>query len=401
MNSKTQYTMPMLLDASSGQVLSLEPFDLATGSGHDERWLQNLIYAHPSLIPVEEVEPVFSGVTPVCRELPTAVGPLDLVFVNGQGLLTLVECKLWRNPEARRKVVGQILDYAQQISRWSYEELEAAIARAEDKSGSSLWEIARAAFGIKDEARFIDSVTRHLRSGTFLLLIVGDGIRENTENIASFLQEYAGLSFALGLVEERLFKVPGGENILVQPRILAKTVELGRLIVKAEPGVTIANVSSPAVQKSGVAATLSETMLVEEMAGNSELADKLRRLFGRIKEEGFRLDPLKSGMKVQPEGMKMNLLVFERTGTVRNYGCGTSDVGRAYLDRLASLIPSATVLVGSDNGWSSTVIHNDRSQVRAEEIIACEDAWIELIRDVRNQLQLSKGDEVQKESGAE
>ncbi len=34
----------------------------------------------------------------------------------------LVEAKLWRNPEARRKVIGQILDYAKELSRWNYED---------------------------------------------------------------------------------------------------------------------------------------------------------------------------------------------------------------------------------------------------------------------------------------
>ena len=29
----------------------------------------------------------------------------------------LIECKLWRNPEARREVVGQILDYAKVLTR--------------------------------------------------------------------------------------------------------------------------------------------------------------------------------------------------------------------------------------------------------------------------------------------
>jgi hypothetical protein len=39
--------------------------------------------------------------------------------VTPSGLPVLVECKLWRNPQARHQVVSQILDYAKELSRWS------------------------------------------------------------------------------------------------------------------------------------------------------------------------------------------------------------------------------------------------------------------------------------------
>ena len=51
-------------------------------------------------------------------ELKTPAGPIDNFMVTPSGLPVLVECKLWRNPEARRQVVGQILDYAKELSRW-------------------------------------------------------------------------------------------------------------------------------------------------------------------------------------------------------------------------------------------------------------------------------------------
>lgn len=390
MNLKTQFTAPLLVDPCGPTALPLSPLPSDPSGGYDERWLQDLLFRHTSLIPVEEVEPVFDGIVPVCRELPTAVGPLDLVFINDQGLLTLGECKLWRNPEARRKVVGQILDYAQEISRWSYEMLDNAIVRAEGRTGSSLWEIARDAFGLREEAVFIDRVSRHLRNGTFLLLIIGDGIRENTENIAAFLQKRAGLSFAFGLVEERLFQIPDSPRILVQPRILAKTVELGRFIVRAETGVVAEDeeeeTTMPSESKKG--RTLTEAIFIEEVAGNSTLATDLRRLFARLKDEGFNIEPTARGasLKVVPEGMTMNLLTFDRKGNVRNHGCGKTEEGRAYLEKLAHLIPDATSRIGTDEGWSSTVLHKDGKPLHAEEIVAIETQWINLLKDVRDKL---------------
>jgi hypothetical protein len=397
MESNSQFTAPVLVDpcAPNPQVLKLLPFEGVGSGGYDERWLQDLLYAHPGLIPIEEVEPVFDGAVAVCRELPTAVGPLDLVFVNDQGLMTLVECKLWRNPEARRKVVGQILDYAQEISRWTYDDLNAAIVKAEARTGSSLWEIGRAKFNLKDEAAFIDRVSRHLRNGSFLLLIVGDGIRENTENIAAFLQKHAGLSFAFGLVEERLFQMPGSQQILVQPRILAKTVEIGRFIVRAETGAVVTedvevlspSGSSPA--RSKTARTLTESILIEEVAGNSSLADDLRRLFQRIKDEGFDLVPTERGgsLKVVPPGTGLNLMAFRRDGTVANV-CGQAEIGLWYLHELAKLLTSSYVREFEDKK-SCRIMHLNDTWVRIDEIVAIQDQWINLIKQVLSQLNKS------------
>ena len=40
------------------------------------------------------------------------------------------EFKLWRNPHARREVIGQILDYAKDLASWSYEDLQRQISLA-------------------------------------------------------------------------------------------------------------------------------------------------------------------------------------------------------------------------------------------------------------------------------
>lgn len=49
-------------------------------------------------------------------------------------------------------------------------------------------------------------VARHLRRGEFLLLIIGDGIREGVESIVDFVQRHSGLHFNLALVEAALYR---------------------------------------------------------------------------------------------------------------------------------------------------------------------------------------------------
>src|SRR5437879_10898828 len=104
-------------------------------------WLQEFVFTHGDALPISEIEPAFSPLIPLCRELRTKVGPIDVLFVNGEGLLTVVECKLWNNPEARRAVLGQILDYAKELSSWSYDDLEAAIKKARKGNVVSLYQL--------------------------------------------------------------------------------------------------------------------------------------------------------------------------------------------------------------------------------------------------------------------
>ena len=150
----------------------------------------------------------------------------------------LVECKLWRNPQARREVVGQILDYAKELSRWSSSDLQREASRRLGMEGNALLELIRAAEHAVDEIAFNDALTQNLRRGRFLLLIVGDGIREGVEAIAEYLQAHAGLHFTVGLVEMPIFGLPSGERI-VAPRVLAHTHLITRTVVVVPDGQAV------------------------------------------------------------------------------------------------------------------------------------------------------------------
>lgn len=84
---------------------------------------------------MERIEPFFAPLVPLAREVRLESGRLDLIFANANGLLTLVECKLWKNEEARRSVIGQLLEYANDTSRLGFTELQEAITRARNEPG--------------------------------------------------------------------------------------------------------------------------------------------------------------------------------------------------------------------------------------------------------------------------
>jgi hypothetical protein len=122
-----QYGNPMLIENDIEKRLERVRADEL---GKSEDWLQELLFKHPGLLPIDEIEPAFSGPVSVARELRTRSGPVDLLCVNGRGHITLIETKLWKNPEDRRMVVGQIIDYAAQIAKWSYSDLVSAVRTA-------------------------------------------------------------------------------------------------------------------------------------------------------------------------------------------------------------------------------------------------------------------------------
>ncbi len=235
-----QHSVPILLPANSAGAY---PLKLAAerdgGDAVSEAFIQKLVQEHPECLPVAEIDPMFSGAVPICRELNTPAGLIDNFFVTPSGLPILVECKLWRNPEARREVVAQILDYAKELSRWSSADLQREVRSRLKSDGDPLLDKVRTVDPAVEEHRFHDALTANLRRGRFLLLIVGDGIREGVETIIEYLQRHAGLHFSLGLVEMPVYSMPNGDQ-LVAPRVLARTLLVTRNVVAAPEGYSVA-----------------------------------------------------------------------------------------------------------------------------------------------------------------
>lgn len=220
----------------------------------DESTIQNLIFDHPSCLPISEIDEAYNPVIPVCMEMNTTAGPLDIFMVSPNGELTIIETKLWRNPEARRKVVAQTLDYAQVVATWSYSDLQREINRKTGRKGNSLYEIAREKCPdqILEEADFVDSVERNLNRGNFLLLIAGDGIREGAKGITEFLSKAGHLNFTFAMVELALYKAEGLGTLII-PRTLVKTTEISKVTVEIPHGLEIMPITSES--KTGLANT--------------------------------------------------------------------------------------------------------------------------------------------------
>jgi len=209
-------------------------------SGFSEKQIQDLIFNHPDCLPISDIDEVYNPIIPICLELWTPVGPLDIFMITPNGDLVIIETKLWYNPEARRKVVAQVLDYAKEISKWAYSDLQREISRKTELKGNSLYKLVAQARPnqILSEADFVDSVSRNLRIGRFLLLIVGDGIREGAKGISEFLNKSGSLNFTLAMIEMPVYE--SEENVvIVFPRTALKTVEIQKINIEVAEGFRV------------------------------------------------------------------------------------------------------------------------------------------------------------------
>jgi hypothetical protein len=224
--------------------------------GRREAFVQSLVFDHPDVVPMLDIEPAFTPLVSVCTELATPAGYVDNVWVTPSGGLVLGECKLVRNPQARREVVAQALDYARAIAAWGYEDLEREVRRALKDPAASIWKLVEEATDL-DEHQFVDAVERRLRTGRLMILIIGDGIQEGVEALTEHLQLHAGIHAGMALVDLSIWDDPAG-GWLVVPRVPMRTVLIERGIVVADGSLGV-RIAPPAATSSRASAAMAPT----------------------------------------------------------------------------------------------------------------------------------------------
>jgi len=119
-------------------------------------------------------------------------------------------------------VVAQTLDYVSSLAAWSYADLRERVAAAIGYKGNIPYEVAQSRGGSKlSETKFAEVAAQSLREGRFLVLLVGDGLREGVRSLTELVSRPATKAFSFGLVEVALFKFVG-KQIAVLPRVLAR-----------------------------------------------------------------------------------------------------------------------------------------------------------------------------------
>ena len=359
-----------------------------------ESFLQDLVHLHPTLLPMQEIEPAFMPLVSVCMELPTEAGFLDNLWMTPSGGIVLGECKLVRNTQARREVVVQALDYARSMQGWHYDDLQNAVRRAQKQPDLSLWQMVSNAASDGDslsEPDFTDAVERRLRDGRFVVLMILDGVQEGLEALTSYLQLHAGLHVSLAIVELSIWQGQG-QDLIVVPRIPLRTVlvERGIVIIDSNGSARI----NPAAVSGSVKDKPNSILPKPYTNSQSEFYDRLELKVAGIKTtlQGF-VDDLEAIGIVGEYGRSLILRwhptgdVAASAGYVDAYGAvwlgdaylsavklGHEQAGNEYLETLARTVGGTVQRY--ENGTSSPRVRGANGQtVSVSELLKHAPEW--------------------------
>ena len=378
-----QHSSPVII--KKNESIILKKVSLNTKS-YTEEWVQNLCFNNPNLLPVEEIEPTFGGMIPICTELSIKSGFIDLVYINEYGFITIGECKLWRNPEARRKVIGQILDYAKDLSKLNYSKFEKICLAARKDKSKSLFSIINEQYPEIDESSFVDNVQNNLKKGRFLLAIIGDGIRGNMEEIAEYIHRNGNLNFTLGLIELPVYENPNNNELVITPRILVKTKEIERIIYRiAENDTEEESIS----HKTTSSKSISENVFYERL--NLAIGKKKSEEFNEFIQtlnDKFNIIPTfgrgkKISLNLKSSDEFYNFASVQDDGEVWFYGVmtralevGNRQIGIDYLKQLAVLVKGQYHDDYSNFQWC---VKRNRKYINIIEYLSVKKEWQELI----------------------
>jgi hypothetical protein len=179
-----------------------------------EAELQKLLADDPTLIPVADIRSAVSPLSVGIREVSVpGSGSIDILAFSNDGDIAIIECKLAANAEIKRKVVGQLFEYAAFVWQMSYAELDAIISQ---KTGIPLADLvaSKVTEGNFDRETFRNEITARLRDGDFILVIVVDEITDELERTIQFLNEAGGGRFSFHALEMERFGTDGTEILV-------------------------------------------------------------------------------------------------------------------------------------------------------------------------------------------
>jgi hypothetical protein len=191
---------------------------------------QKLLAAHPNLLPGDQIDPD----TPrrwllVAREIgvPDEGGTrwvLDHLFLDQEGVPTLVEVKRGSDPRTRREVVGQLLDYAaHSILYWTEETLRTRFEeRVRQEKGDPEQVLAEFLGQDIEAGDFWQRVKINLQAARIRLIFVADSIPSELRRVVEFLNQQMDPAEVLA-VEIRQYT--GGTLRTLVPRVMGQTSE--------------------------------------------------------------------------------------------------------------------------------------------------------------------------------
>lgn len=194
--------------------------------------LQVLLADHPELLDGEQIRPGDArrwilvkrekGIAPVRGE--AVRWSVDHLLIDQDGVPTLAEVKRGSNPEIRRAIIGQLLEYAAHAAEtWTPEDLRGAFERQCDARGREAREEIAALLRTEGEADtdlFWEGVARNLAAKRLRLLFVADRIPDPLARVVEFLN---GQMRDIEVLAVEIKRFDGRSGRTLMPRVIGRT----------------------------------------------------------------------------------------------------------------------------------------------------------------------------------
>lgn len=215
---------------------------LSTGSKFNEKWLQDVLFGNIELIQPTDSSYDRIKLIPLCRELNLNDGIrnlyLDILAVTETGKLILIECKLWKNPQARREVLAQAFEYASLLQSLSYSDLSSKLRKHIDSGNEDpiVFALRRAGASV-DESLLISRIDQGIKKGNFHIVIAGDGIRTDLINLVNS-PAMTGMTADLSLLEIAVHQNED-EEIILSPSVPQEIETVTRTVLISTEGMPV------------------------------------------------------------------------------------------------------------------------------------------------------------------
>lgn len=195
-----------------------------------EKILQEMLAKHSDLLAGEQInseEPrrwllVTREMAVPGEEEGAAKWSLDHLFLDQEAVPTLVEVKKGSNTDIRRKVVGQMLDYAANaVAYWPVEDIRAKFDRRCEKNDEDSEEVLSSFLDAdQDIDEFWQQVKTNLQAGRIRMVFLADSIPAELCRIVEFLNEQMDPAEVLAIEVKQFI---GGDMKTLVPRVVGQT----------------------------------------------------------------------------------------------------------------------------------------------------------------------------------
>ena len=190
-----------------------------------ETELQDLIAANPDLLCGTKLTPAHPRRWILIRDeqkmrAAGTVWRVDLLFIDQDAVPTIVEVKRGTNPQIRREVNGQMIEYAAHASNWQAEDLRGVFESISNDSSRALATLVGKPLDEEGLDAFWSQVQANLSNKRLRLIWATDALPEATLGVVEFLNEQMPSIEAVAIEIKRFIS---GDVEIIVPRIAQRS----------------------------------------------------------------------------------------------------------------------------------------------------------------------------------